>query len=116
MRCWPCSPLPLWSGWGAGWLGAAGWPGASTARVLLLFAGWVAVNTALLVYYNLEFVQYQGRYLFSSLIPIALFLMVGLGAVAPRPLRWLPGAALLLFLLYLDVLALVERLPGMLHY
>jgi 4-amino-4-deoxy-L-arabinose transferase-like glycosyltransferase len=34
------------------------------ADMLLLFSAWFLVNLALLLYYNLEFVQYQGRYLF----------------------------------------------------
>jgi hypothetical protein len=34
---------------------------------------------ALYLYYNLTFVQHQGRYLFPALIPIALAAVVGLG-------------------------------------
>ena len=63
-----------------------------------------------------EFVQYQGRYLFSALTPVAFFLMAGLGALVPYRWRALPWAAFLLFLLYLDAVALLERLPGMMNY
>jgi 4-amino-4-deoxy-L-arabinose transferase-like glycosyltransferase len=86
------------------------------ADVLLLFGAWLFINLGLLIYYNLEFVQYQGRYLFSALTPIAFFLMAGLGVLAPQRWRILPWAALILFLLYIDGLALLERLPGMMNY
>lgn len=86
------------------------------ADTLLLFGVWVLVNLGLLIYYNLEFVQYQGRYLFSALIPIAFFLMTGMGAVVPLRWRMIPWSAFVLFLLYLDMLAIWQRLPGMLNY
>lgn len=114
----------LWLVHGAallGWL-VLGWRRLRTAQhsfsadILLLFSAWVLVNLALLLYYNLEFVQYQGRYLFSSLNPIAFFLMAGLGALVPLRWRWLPWGGFLLFLLYLNALAIVERLPGMMNY
>ncbi len=42
--------------------------------------------------YNLTFVQFQGRYLFISLIPLALFLSLGLTeALQPRWKWWLSG-------------------------
>ena len=86
------------------------------SNLLLLFLVWIALNIGLLLYYNLEFVQYQGRYLFSALTPIAFFLMWGLGAWLPSRWRALPWGAFLLFLLYLDYVAVVERLPGMMNY
>lgn len=61
-------------------LGAAGvWQGmkriAKSARIILLCAvGLVALQT---LYYNLEFVQWQGRYFFPALIPIALIVVCG---------------------------------------
>jgi hypothetical protein len=99
------------------WLVRRGWRAwGIDGRVLLLFALWIATNTALLLYYNLEFVQYQGRYLFSSLIPLAFLMMIGLAAWLPTRWRPLPWGALLLYLLYLDYLAIMERLPGMMNY
>ncbi|MGB0384786.1 MAG: glycosyltransferase family 39 protein [Ardenticatenaceae bacterium] len=100
------------------WLVRRSWKawGILDGRVLLIFALWAITNAGLLLYYNLEFVQYQGRYLFSALTPIAFFLMVGLGAWLPKRFRPLPWALLLLFLLYLDFLAILERLPGMINY
>ncbi len=85
-------------------------------QVLLIFGLWIAISSGLLLYYNLEFVQYQGRYLFPALIPIAFFFMLGLGTWVPRTYRWLPWGGFLLTLLYLDYLAILERLPGMMNY
>jgi hypothetical protein len=53
-------------------------------------ATWLLASTVLLtllVYagYNLEFVQHQGRYLFTALIPLAMFFALGWDeAVQPR--------------------------------
>jgi len=85
-------------------------------RVLFVFVLWIAISAGLLLYYNFEFVQYQGRYLFPALIPMAFFFMLGLGAWVPKAYRWLPWGGLLLFLLYLDYIAILERLPGMMNY
>ncbi|MCY3573942.1 MAG: glycosyltransferase family 39 protein [Chloroflexota bacterium] len=68
-------------------LGAAGaWHGlkriAKPARIILISAvGLVLLQT---VYYNLEFVQWQGRYLFPALIPLACIVVCGVD----RWLRW----------------------------
>ena len=59
---------------------------------------WLAIGLTLLmyVYYNAEFLQLQGRYLFPALIPLALLLAVGLDAwrrwLLPRVTwaQWLP--------------------------
>ncbi len=45
---------------------------------LALMGATVAAVLAELVYYNLTFVQAQGRYLFPAILPIALFFMLGL--------------------------------------
>jgi hypothetical protein len=42
--------------------------------------------------------------------------MAGVGALVPLRWRWLPWGGFLLFLLYLNALAIVERLPGMMNY
>lgn len=69
-----------------------------------IIAGFVAaVLLALLayVYYNIEFVQWQGRYLFPALIPIAIGLVCGVDSWRCRMLgrwhasRWLTPLALL---------------------
>ena len=71
-------------------LGAAGWlwwlietrraergarPMSAGAIVLGLLA---ALTAGGLIYYNLTFVQYQGRYLFPALIPLGLVFTLGL--------------------------------------
>lgn len=98
------------------WVARRGWrEWGVDSRALLLFAAWVLVTAALVVYYNLEFVQYQGRYLFPALTPLAFFMVVGLGAWFPvrfRPALW---GLLLFYLLYLDGFAILERLPGLLN-
>jgi hypothetical protein len=98
------------------WLARRGWrEWGIDGRALLLFAAWALGSATLVLYYNLEFVQYQGRYLFPALAPLAFFTMVGLGAWLPARLRPLPWGALLLFLLYLNLLAVYQRLPGLLN-
>lgn len=99
------------------WLARRGWRrDGLDGRALTLLAAWASGTALMVLVYNLEFVQYQGRYLFPALGAIALFYMIGLGGwFAPRlrPPIW---ALFLLFLLYLDFLALLERLPGMVAY
>jgi hypothetical protein len=43
------------------------------------------------IWYNLEFVQFQGRYLFPALIPLGLFFSLGL--YTALSLRWAWGLA-----------------------
>ena len=64
------------------------------ARVLL---GVTAILTLLAyIYYNLTFLQHQGRYLFTALIPIAIFLAAGWRrALEPLPARVVAGVLLL---------------------
>jgi len=68
---------------------------------------------ALYLYYNLTFVQFQGRYLFPALAPLTLFLVLGLREIlAPRhatTVMILFGTALVL----LDVWALYRYLPNL---
>ncbi len=56
------------------------------AVVLLLHLGLVV---AAYLWYNLDFVQHQGRYLFPALLPISIFVAVGvLGLFSPDGSRW----------------------------
>ncbi len=49
-------------------------------------------------WYNFTFVQFQGRYLFSSLIPMGVFFSMGLEeALHRRRVWWLVGGLLLAF-------------------
>lgn len=62
-----------------------------TLLVLMLFTllayGW----------YNVQFVQHQGRYLFTALIPVAIGFAIGWDeAISPRTARWLAGGLLAL--------------------
>ncbi len=88
-------------------------------------AGWVVLLTTLLIvllqfgYYNLEFQQWQGRYLFPALIPVAIILVRGADYWRARMLtrraaaRWLTPLALSgLFVLDLYLLARVI-VPGL---
>ena len=88
-------------------------------------AVWVILLTTVLVvllqyvYYNIEFVQWQGRYLFPALIPIAFVLVVGIDHWRARLLgrwdapRWLtPLAMICLFLLDIYLLFRVI-VPGL---
>jgi 4-amino-4-deoxy-L-arabinose transferase-like glycosyltransferase len=58
-------------------------------------AGWLAglwvIFTLLFIYfyYNISFVQFQGRYLFPALVPIGLFATVGLREILSRRWAWL---------------------------
>ncbi len=63
----------------------------------LLLAQLVAVVAAYL-WYNIDFVQHQGRYLFPALLPIGLAVAIGLlGLFSVRGSRWGAMATLMLF-------------------
>ncbi|HEY0582189.1 MAG TPA: glycosyltransferase family 39 protein [Chloroflexota bacterium] len=53
-------------------------------RLLLLT---VAAAVVALIGYNLTFLQFQGRYLFTALVPIGALLVAGWAAWLPRPTR-----------------------------
>ena len=90
---------------------------ARTDRSIALLFGAAVIMVALAhVVYNLEFVQWQGRYLFPALIPIAIGLVVGLDKWRARFLaggRWLVPLGLL-GLLPLDLYLLLRVIgPGL---
>ena len=65
---------------------------AGQRRALGLLALTIALMVLGYIWYNLSFVQLQGRYLFPALIPIGLFMSLGLAeALAPRWVWWLVG-------------------------
>ena len=78
---------------------------------LLLLIGAILVVVAQLGYYNLSYVQAQGRYLFPAVVPFAVIFAVGLKEVVAA--RYAPvvfgllGSALIL----LDLWALYKYLP-----
>lgn len=112
-------PLALSLAGAGGLLLARGRPGEPGLRRLwpILWAGMALVGLAHL-YYNLEFVQPQGRYLYPALLPLALLMARGLEAwrwwLLPGRAQWLPPAAVgLLAPLDLYLLWAVIR-PGLL--
>jgi 4-amino-4-deoxy-L-arabinose transferase-like glycosyltransferase len=65
----------------AGFIGAArGWRGLNGAQrdAVLLLSLSAAVTVALYLYYNVNFVQHQGRYLFPALVPLSAAAAVSL--------------------------------------
>ena len=83
-------------------------------RAIAMLALGIGLGLAQVLYYNTSFVQFQGRYLFPVLIPLLLWVMVGLqtwlrplGRFA-MPLLMLPGIALLL----LDAYLIWRVIPG----
>ncbi len=74
---------------------------AQMRGIWLLLAQLVAVVAAYL-WYNLDFVQHQGRYLFPALLPISLAIAIGLlGLFSARGSRWGATVSLMLFLWWL---------------
>jgi 4-amino-4-deoxy-L-arabinose transferase-like glycosyltransferase len=77
-----------------------------------ILAATVDLAVLVYLYYNLTYVQHQGRYLFPALIPIAIGVAVGLGNLwRPFARAWPPGRYLVplglgLALFGLDLLAL----------
>ncbi|MBI5829079.1 MAG: glycosyltransferase family 39 protein [Chloroflexi bacterium] len=79
--------------------------------ILLLVSALLTLS--LYLYYNLSFVQHQGRYLFPALIPLGLGAAVGLAQwgrwlsqAARRNVGWATGAVALCAMAALDVAAL----------
>ncbi len=60
--------------------------------MLFLFGITALLALAELIYWNLKFVQFQGRYLYPGLIPIALFVAIGLSGwpslIRVRYIQW----------------------------
>jgi len=91
---------------------------------LLLLLTSALLTLGLYLYYNLSFVQHQGRYLFPALIPIGLAAAVSLdtwGKLAKKIARfkisWIVPLGALLAMAALDVFALYRFiLPALPHY
>lgn len=60
-----------------------------TARSLLLLSIWLAGTAAGYVWWNLSYLQHQGRYLFPAIVPLGLAFTLGLREVFCRPPRYL---------------------------
>ncbi|MCA9903423.1 MAG: DUF2142 domain-containing protein, partial [Anaerolineae bacterium] len=132
---WMALPLPEWAYAIIGLLlllSAAGWvvtrlwrrDAATTASAQQQMA-FVLASTGLLailqyLYYNTEFVQFQGRYLFTGLIPFALFVVLGWDAWRTRlqggDNRSLAGYVIIslpFLLIPLDLWLLWRVIPGL---
>lgn len=70
-------------------------PMLSQWRLPLLLVLWLVFTFLAYLWYNLQFVQHQGRYLFPALIPLGLIFALGLAEVLARPHAW-PMAGLCL--------------------
>jgi 4-amino-4-deoxy-L-arabinose transferase-like glycosyltransferase len=89
-------------------VGVFGWRHRWPARLdgpqqdaLIVFAAVIALVLAAYVLYNLDFIQFQGRYLYPALLPLAFLVAVGLsgwvslaGERFPA-LAWLPVAVMM---------------------
>jgi len=64
-------------------------PTRSQWRLLALLSAWLVLVFLSYVWWNLQFVQHQGRYFFSALIPLGLIFALGLAEVLCRPHAWL---------------------------
>ena len=88
-------------------------------HIRIIFAAAIFIVLAAFLYYNIEFVQWQGRYLFPALIPIASILVIGVDFWRGRILanwqlsRWLTVLAMM-GLFALDVYLLFRVIvPGL---
>jgi hypothetical protein len=75
--------LGQWRKWDTLLLTTEQWLMLATLALSVLFSG-LAYG-----WYNLSFVQFQGRYLFSSIIPLAVFLAMGLRTILEMRWCWL---------------------------
>lgn len=63
---------------------------AATSRSIFTLAAWALLTTASFLWYNLSFVQFQGRYLFPALPPLMIGLAYGLATLTRRR-NWVWG-------------------------
>jgi len=82
--------VSIWRQARKGWRPAR-WQAAAGGLLALL----VLSSVAGYLWYNLQFVQYQGRYLFTALVPISLAAAVGWREALRRERAWLLAALLI---------------------
>ncbi len=70
-------------------------------EMLTLLAASALLSGLAYGWYNLSFVQFQGRYLFTAIVPLGLFFAVGLDTMLQPRWSWLLAAILALALLWL---------------
>ncbi|MEN6478221.1 MAG: glycosyltransferase family 39 protein [Anaerolineales bacterium] len=71
--------------WRPGWLRRKRRLSAQARRGVALLVCWALLTLASFLWYNLQFVQFQGRYLFPALAPLSIGLAYGLIAAVQRP-------------------------------
>ncbi|HET7090207.1 MAG TPA: DUF2142 domain-containing protein [Anaerolineae bacterium] len=114
---WMGVPMPEWVYLGLGVLSLialAGWllpvrPRRPVSHAAILLTLLVFFTFAAYIWYNLTFVQHQGRYLFPALIPLGLGFSIGIACwtrVLPRPIGILVYVGVFAGLAALCVLAL----------
>ncbi|MBK9125046.1 MAG: glycosyltransferase family 39 protein [Chloroflexi bacterium] len=89
---WMALPIQTWVLAIYGAIAAVGTAGAialralrhSTPRAWLLMGVTGVLALLMLVYYNMQFVQFQGRYVYPILIPLAALVCAGLDAIRQR--------------------------------
>lgn len=92
---------------------SGGYEAIAVPHGMQLLGAWVLVTILAYGWYNLTFVQHQGRYLFPSLSAIAFFLTLGLREwIVPR-YRPLALGAVIIGLLGIGVWSVVFILPGL---
>jgi len=85
---------------------------SSTGRQLVVLAVWVGWTLLQYLGYNLAFVQHQGRYLFTALIPLGLGFSLGWWEILrPATSRWVGALLALISLALAGAGLLVGDLP-----
>jgi 4-amino-4-deoxy-L-arabinose transferase-like glycosyltransferase len=88
-------------------------PKRLTQPAWLLLLATAAAAAAALVAYNLSFTQFQGRYLFPALVPIATLVVLGWASLAPRRFGEAAGLGAAWLLVALNAYTFVRVLsPG----
>ncbi|GAB4526714.1 MAG: hypothetical protein Kow0063_01210 [Anaerolineae bacterium] len=62
------------------------------SKTWLVIALWFLLTSLVYLYYNLSLVQFQGRYLFPTLIPVGLGAILGLREILSRRRAWVAAA------------------------
>lgn len=103
------------SGWGIRWLRYYG-QNKQKGNLLQHTSSWQVLTLTLIltivayIGYNLSFLQHQGRYLYSGLIPVALFIALGFEAWGATLTRITPQAKQLSYWLAISPLMLLPLL------
>jgi len=85
---------------------------------ILILGAMVGLALLVFIYYNTQFVQFQGRYLFSAIIPFAFFMAEGLDSLRRRfvPRAWMLTPLVFALLALLDLYLIWRVIPGSLMY